>query len=223
MPPRLLVGVDIGGTKTAIVASLDPPSVLERIEFPTRPARGPGPAIDLIKHGIRDLLSKHLVDGLEIAAIGVSCGNPLDPVRGVIQAPPNLSTWVDVPITAILEREFDVKCRLENDANAGAVAEHRFGAGRGCRHMVFITMGTGFGAGIIANGQLYQRLCRRDRPRSAHTLRTGRLSQGRLRRRLGERRRHGASRLARGGCCSTETRAHHPSDSVEEGESDHRP
>lgn len=156
MRTRLLVGVDIGGTKTAVVASVDPPSVLGRIEFPTRPARGPGPAIDLIKHGIRDLLSKHLVGGLEIAAIGVSCGNPLDPVRGVIQAPPNLSTWVDVPITAILEREFDVKCRLENDANAGAVAEHRFGAGRGCRHMVFITMGTGFGAGIIANGQLYR-------------------------------------------------------------------
>ena len=79
MPSRLLLGVDLGGTKTAIVASLDPPSVLERIEFPTRPARGPGPAIDMIKHGIRDLLSKHLVGGLEIAVIGVSCGNPLDP------------------------------------------------------------------------------------------------------------------------------------------------
>jgi len=156
MPSRLLVGVDIGGTKTAVLASVDPPSVLERIEFPTRPARGPEPAIDLIKKGIRQLLSERFSGGAELAAIGVSCGSPLDPIRGVIQAPPNLSTWVDVPITSILEQEFGVKCQLENDANAGAVAEHRFGAGQGCQHMVFITMGTGFGAGIIADGRLYR-------------------------------------------------------------------
>jgi len=156
MPSRLLIGVDIGGTKTAVLDSIEPPAVLERIEFPTRPARGPEPAIDQIKRGIRELLSKHLTSGVELAAIGVSCGSPLDPVRGVIQAPPNLSTWVDVPITSILEQEFGAKCELENDANAGAVAEHRFGAGQGCRHMIFITMGTGFGAGIIADGRLYR-------------------------------------------------------------------
>jgi glucokinase len=155
-PSRLLVRVDIGGTKTAVLASVDPPLVLERIEFPTRPARGPERTIYLIKKGIRELLSEQLSKGVELAAIGVSCGGPLDPDRGVIQAPPNLSTWVDVSITAILESEFGVKCQLENDANAGAVAEHRFGAGRGCRNMVFITMGTGFGAGIIADGRLYR-------------------------------------------------------------------
>jgi glucokinase len=156
MPSRLLVGVDIGGTKTALISGLDPPSVLQRIEFPTRPARGPGPAIELIKRGIRELLSAESAGGAELAAIGVSCGSPLDPIRGLIQAPPNLSTWVDVPITAILKQEFGVSCSLENDANAGAVAEHRFGAGQGCRHMIFITMGTGFGAGIIADGRLYR-------------------------------------------------------------------
>jgi glucokinase len=155
MPSRFLIGVDIGGTKTAVLASAQPPSVLERIEFPTRPARGPKPAIESIKQGIRGLLSRHLTGGAELAGIGVSCGSPLDPVQGVIQAPPNLATWIDVPIVGLLEREFGVKCRLENDANAGAVAEHRFGAGQGCRHMVFITMGTGFGAGIIADGRLY--------------------------------------------------------------------
>ena len=156
MPSRLLIGVDIGGTKTAVLDSLKPPAVLERIEFPTRPARGPEPAIEQIKGGIRKLLSKHRASGIELDAIGVSCGSPLDPVRGVIQAPPNLSTWIDVPITAILEKEFEAKCELENDANAGAVAEYRFGAGQGCRHMIFITMGTGFGAGIIADGRLYR-------------------------------------------------------------------
>ena len=148
----ILVGVDIGGTKTAVVLSIEPPSVLERIEFPTKQAKGPEPAVRLIKEGIHNLLTKHK---LKPAAIGVSCGGPLDHLAGVIQAPPNLSTWVDVPIKAILEEEFGIPCRLENDANAGAVAEHRFGAGQGCRNMVFLTMGTGLGAGIIADGHLY--------------------------------------------------------------------
>ena len=62
-------------------------------------------------------------------------------------SPPNLATWNDVPIVAILAQEFDCRVNLENDANAGAVAEHRFGAGRGFHHIVFLTMGTGLGAG----------------------------------------------------------------------------
>jgi glucokinase len=151
----LLIGVDIGGTKTAIVASLKPPAIIDRIEFRTRPESGPQPALRLIKERITDLLSKHALKPIAIRAIGVSCGGPLDRIRGVIHAPPNLSTWVDVPIKAILEEEFETRCQVENDANAGAVAEHRFGAGRGCRSMIFITMGTGFGAGIIADGRLY--------------------------------------------------------------------
>jgi len=151
----LFVGVDIGGTKTAIVVSSKPPAIIDRIEFRTRPERGAGPALRLIKEGIDDLLSNRGLERTAIGAIGVSCGGPLDRIRGVIQAPPNLSTWVDIPIKAILEEEFDSECHVENDANAGAVAEHRFGAGRGCRNMIFITMGTGFGAGIIADGHLY--------------------------------------------------------------------
>ena len=152
MTKDALVGVDIGGTKTALVVSLQPPKVLERIEFPTKPAKGPEPALRLIQQGIRDLLSRHR---LKASAIGVSCGGPLDHINGIIQAPPNLSTWVDVPIKSILEKEFGVTCHVENDANAGAVAEHRFGAGQGCQNMVFLTMGTGLGAGIITDGRLY--------------------------------------------------------------------
>ena len=151
----VLIGVDIGGTKTAVIASLKPPATIDRIEFPTRPGRGAEPALKLIKQGISDLLSRRRLKRTAIRAIGVSCGGPLDRLRGVIQAPPNLSTWVDIPIKAILEAEFETRCQVENDANAGAVAEHRFGAGRGCRNMIFITMGTGFGAGIISDGRLY--------------------------------------------------------------------
>ena len=150
------IGVDIGGTKTAVVISNAPPETLARIEFATEQERGPGHAIEAIEAGIRELLSQANATPDEIAGIGVSCGSPLDPFAGVIQSPPNLATWIDVPIVEILTREFGRPVRLENDANAGAVAEHRFGAGQGTRHMVFLTMGTGLGAGIIADGRLYQ-------------------------------------------------------------------
>jgi glucokinase len=155
MNEKLWVGVDVGGTKTAVVLSSDPPAILGRKEFPTLPAEGPARALELVKNGARELLAGRGLAADALRGIGVSCGSPLDHVAGVIQSPPNLPTWVDVPIKAILEEEFHVTCRLENDANAGAVAEHRFGAGRGCRNMVFVTMGTGFGAGVITDGRLY--------------------------------------------------------------------
>jgi glucokinase len=150
------IGVDIGGTKTGIAISAAAPAILGRIEFPTLPEDGPARALSLIQKNIDELLDRFCIQRGQVEAIGVSCGGPLDRVNGIIQAPPNLMTWVDVPIKAILETEFGVECRLENDANAGAVAEFRFGAGRGVQHMVFLTMGTGMGAGIIVDGRLYR-------------------------------------------------------------------
>jgi glucokinase len=145
----------VGGTKTAVVLSARPPVSLERVEFATQPEHGPEPALDRIVQSVRSLLAQHGFGEEQIAAIGVSCGSPLDRVKGIIHAPPNLSTWVDVPIRRLLEETFHTTCRVENDANAGAVAEHRFGAGMGTDHMVFLTLGTGLGAGIIAAGSLY--------------------------------------------------------------------
>ena len=154
MSGAVWAGVDVGGTKTAVLLASDPPAVVARREFPTLPAEGPERAIALIVRTLRELAGERPLRG-----VGVSCGGPLDSAAGVIQAPPNLWTWVDVPIKSILEKEFGVACGLENDANAGAVAEHRFGAGRGTRNMVFLTMGTGLGAGIIADGRLYRGTC----------------------------------------------------------------
>jgi glucokinase len=155
MNMNVWVGIDVGGTKTAIVLSANPPSVLVRTAFATLPAKGADRALRRVKKGIRDLLAQQ---GLEISAIkriGVSCGGPLDRIRGIIHSPPNLPTWDNVPIKGIMEEDFAVECQVENDANAGAVAEHRFGAGQGTQNMVFLTMGTGLGAGIIADGHLY--------------------------------------------------------------------
>ena len=156
MSSGLLGGVDIGGTKTAVVLSSHAPAILKRVVFPTLPAEGPGPAIKQIIAGLREALSSQQMNVTDLRSIGISCGSPLDPVTGIIQSPPNLSTWREVPIKSILENEFGVPCALENDANAGALAEHWFGAGRGVNSMVFLTMGTGLGAGLIFDGRLYR-------------------------------------------------------------------
>lgn len=155
MATQLWAGIDIGGTKTAVVLSSAPPALLGRIQFPTDPANGPQPAITRIIAALRQLLATHGFSPAHLTAIGVSCGGPLSPRLGLIQAPPNLATWVDVPIVQLLHTEFGCRVALENDANAGAIAEHRFGAGRGAQNMIFLTLGTGLGAGIILNNQLY--------------------------------------------------------------------
>lgn len=148
----VVIGVDIGGTKTAVAVCAEPPKMLWREEFATCPEDGPGHAMEQIVSLVRRGCAT--TNGT-LLSIGVSCGGPLDRVAGLIQAPPNLSTWINVPLKSILQAEFGVNCFVENDANAGAVAEYRFGAGRGTRHMVFLTMGTGLGAGLILNGEIY--------------------------------------------------------------------
>ena len=156
MQRDIWAGVDIGGTKAAVVLSRNPPEVLSRIEFATLPARGPQVAIEQMVAGLHKILSELKSSTASLRGIGVSCGGPLDPHTGVIQAPPNLATWIDVPIVKILATEFGCPVVLENDANAGAMAEHRYGAGKGTHHMVFLTMGTGLGAGIIIHDRLYR-------------------------------------------------------------------
>jgi len=89
-------------------------------------------------------------------AIGISCGGPLDSERGVILSPPNLPGWDEIYIVKMLEERFKIPSAIENDANACALAEFTYGAGRGCKNMVFFTFGTGLGAGLILDGRLYR-------------------------------------------------------------------
>jgi glucokinase len=153
--PGIWIGVDIGGIKTAVSLSRKPPDVISRVEFPTLPQKGPKQTIDQILASSHRMLAEIKTSKASLRGIGISCGGPLDPIAGVVQAPPNLPTWVDVPIVNILANEFGCPVQLENDANAGALAEHRYGAGKGTRNMVFLTMGSGLGAGIIIDKRLY--------------------------------------------------------------------
>ena len=155
MEKRLLAGVDIGGTKCAVTLGLPEKQgirIMDKFRFQTTDVDG---TIRDIKAALRELLAKNGLEADAISAIGISCGGPLDSRTGVIMSPPNLPGWDNIPIVRILSEEFGVPAAVHNDANACALAEWLFGAGKGTRNMVFMTFGTGLGAGLILDGKLY--------------------------------------------------------------------
>jgi len=154
-----LAGVDIGGTKCTVSIGEETASgieIIDRDAFPT-PAT-PAAALDLIVAGLERLWTSRRVATLQPkpAAIGVSCGGPLDSRAGLVLSPPNLPGWDRIDVVTPLRDRFDVPVALQNDANAGALAEWMWGAGRGCASMIFLTFGTGMGAGLILDGRLYE-------------------------------------------------------------------
>ena len=140
------IGVDIGGTKIALVKGDEEGRILEKIRFDNN-----GSSEEMIERILRSAASFGAVSG-----VGISCGGPLDLKRGAITSPPNLPGWDDVPIVTLLSEATGAPAYLQNDANACALAEWRFGAGKGTRNMIFLTFGTGLGAGLILNGALYE-------------------------------------------------------------------
>lgn len=153
---KYFVGLDIGGTKCAVVlATLNHGiHVHSRIAFPTGAENGFSYTKNRLFQTIRDILAQNKLDLSDVRAIGVSCGGPLDSRRGLILSPPNLPGWDNIPLAKMLTEEFRVPAFLQNDANACALVEWKLGAGRGAQNMIFLTMGTGMGAGIIAEGKL---------------------------------------------------------------------
>ena len=147
-----ILGFDIGGTKCAVMTALwDGNEIkLEKKEkCATNLEIPPEEMIDRLISMAEGILDK------KPDAIGISCGGPLSSEKGIIMSPPNLTGWDNVEIVKQIEEHFDVKTVLQNDANACAVAEWKFGAGKGCRNMAFLTFGTGLGAGLILDGKLY--------------------------------------------------------------------
>lgn len=153
---NMFIGVDIGGTKCAVVLGNQEAVLIDRLSFPTETSKGPMYTIHKVITVINSLLDKNKISINDVNSIGISCGGPLDSEKGIIQSPPNLPGWDNISIVNILENAFEKKTYLENDANACAVAEWRYGAGKGCRNMIFLTFGTGLGAGLILDGRLYR-------------------------------------------------------------------
>ncbi len=154
------LGFDIGGTKcTAIYGERDVAGEVHPLDRIVWPTAGDSPA-ECVAHFVqaaKSLLSKHGSAPEAVAGIGIPCGSPLDNRNGIILSPPNLPGWDQIPIVEWLQKEFPAcpHIVLENDANADALAEWAFGAGKGTRNLVFITFGTGCGAGLILDGRLY--------------------------------------------------------------------
>jgi glucokinase len=142
-----IIGLDIGGTKCAVALADDDgvPRQIARI-----PTGAPGRTLDALFTAIEQ------AGPGDAPVFGVSCGSPLDARTGVILSPPNLPGWDDVPIVPQLVARFGGEAHLMNDANAGALAEWMHGAAKGCRDVVFLTFGTGMGAGLILGGHLYE-------------------------------------------------------------------
>ena len=155
-----IAGMDIGGTKCAsILAEMTKESVrfLNRTEFPT--GGGWKNVLERLAADLEKNAEKAGIPISDIAAVGISCGGPLDAERGLILSPPNLPGWDEVPVCAFFRSRWGIPARLMNDADACAVAEWKYGAGRGLSHVIFLTFGTGMGAGLILNGKLYEGAC----------------------------------------------------------------
>ena len=150
-----LLGVDIGGTKCAIIYGQRENgelSIIDKIKFDTVNVKK---TLELILSNLSVMMVKHGLDKNNTLAVGVSCGGPLDSKAGVVMSPPNLPGWDNIHITSMIEEATGIKAALQNDANACALAEWKFGAGKGAQNMVFLTFGTGLGAGLILDGKLF--------------------------------------------------------------------
>ncbi len=145
------IGLDIGGTKCAeTLGTLNGEPVVTDKEYFLTAGQKP----EIILERFSSFIEKHRKN-YEIGGIGISCGGPLDSRRGIIMRPPSLPLWDDIEIVKYFDERFGIPTFLQNDANACAVAEWKYGAGKGTENMVFLTFGTGFGAGLILNGKLY--------------------------------------------------------------------
>lgn len=153
---EVIAGIDIGGTKCAISfikTEGDKVVFLYKEKSATDTEQSERAVASFIEE-IKEQLKKH--EDWELSSIGISCGGPLDEEKGMILSPPNLPKWDRVDLFTPLKKAFgNIPVMLQNDANACALAEWQLGAGKGCRNMVFLTFGTGLGAGLILNGELY--------------------------------------------------------------------
>ena len=153
----IYAGIDIGGTKCAVVLGRvknEEFEIISKEKFDTKPI-SPHIIMAQFKDILLGQMKEQGISASDVCGIGVSCGGPLSSKHGIIMAPPSLPLWDNIKIVEYFESELSIKTYLQNDANAGALAEWKFGAGKNCENMIFLTFGTGFGAGLIMNSRLY--------------------------------------------------------------------
>lgn len=152
MSSPVYLGIDIGGTKTAVTLLREGEGVLAKERFATRAAEGP-------ERGLRRIVEaagKVAGSGTVLHGVGISVGAMFDPATGCFGAAPHMPAWEGFPIVPAVAKAFSLPVAADNDANACALAEWRYGAGQGTHHLAFLTFGTGLGAGLILGGRLHR-------------------------------------------------------------------
>ncbi|HEY6041653.1 MAG TPA: ROK family protein [Anaerolineae bacterium] len=145
------IGVDLGGTNIRACLATGEGKILKRAEQRTLALEGPGRVVPRIFQTIRQVMT----DSMPPRAIGLDSPGPLDPWKGIIIETPNLPGWHNVPLKDLLQKEFGIPSFVNNDANVAALAEHRYGAGRAVRNLIYLTISTGIGGGIIIDGKVF--------------------------------------------------------------------
>jgi len=148
---RPIVGIDLGGTQVRAVVATADGTILARVSTPTAPQEGQSAVVERIVDAAKSVI-RAAGNGTP-RGVGVGSAGAIDPVSGMVLSAPNL-LWTDVPLRALLEERLGLPVVVGNDANAAALAEHRFGAGQGVSDLIYLTISTGIGAGIISGGRL---------------------------------------------------------------------
>ncbi len=150
-----VLAIDLGGTKiiTAIISRKG--EIIARHDYPTLAAEGTQSVIDRILSDIDRLLRESNLNLHQLCAISIAAAGIIDIKNGIITEAPNLPGWRNMPLKSVVEDKCKIKTFLMNDADAAALGEHRFGAGKGLSNLILLTLGTGIGGGIILNGRLY--------------------------------------------------------------------
>lgn len=149
----LVVGVDLGGTQVR-VAVLQGAMLLSRVNLLTGEETHPNRLIPRIYDALQQALDEAGTRSDQIIGIGISSPGPLDSHTGIVFDPPNLPGWHNVPLRDLFKVYYDMPVFIENDANTAALGEYLFGAGRGSKSMVYMTISTGIGGGVIIDGKL---------------------------------------------------------------------
>ncbi len=153
-----ILGIDIGGTKLAAGAIEADGRIVARAETPTRADEGPERVLGRIVQLAKDVVARSQSRQVPVERIGIGCAGPVDRKTGLILDPPNLPGWTRVPLVEQIEKALGLPAVLENDANAAALGEYRYGAGQGVQGLVYLTVSTGIGGGIILDGKIWHGL-----------------------------------------------------------------
>lgn len=148
------IGIDVGGTNVKIALVDKSGKIIYSNSVPTYAKMGYEYTVNNIKQAIKDLMKETNTIAKDIDGIGFDFPGQVDYKTGVVKLAPNIPGWVNVPIAQMIEEEFHIPTRIDNDVRCAALGEMKFGAGQGCENFVCITVGTGIGSGLVVNGQL---------------------------------------------------------------------